>query len=65
MSKYDYSIANTTREQRKKYALEGELCKLGGGEPSLFARDLVNQYIDGTMEIADVKKAIIARYANA
>ena len=62
MNKYKYKIAETTREQRQKYANKAELSRLGGGEPSAYARELVQKYIDGEMEVSEVQKAVINRY---
>ena len=62
MSKYKYKIADTTVEQRRVYAFDGELCKLGGGRPSRFARDLMRQYVEGKLELDEAKEAVLARY---
>ena len=62
MSKYKYEIAQTTREQRAKYANKAETSTLGGGEPSPYARELAQKYVDGQMEVREVQKTIIDRY---
>jgi hypothetical protein len=62
MSKYKYKIAETTREQREEYIRDGELSKLGGGEPSEFARQCANEYVDGNIELKDAKEKVIAHY---
>jgi hypothetical protein len=62
VSKYKYKIAETTREQRAQYAKEGELSRLGGSEPSEFVRQCSQDYVDGKMELADVKAKVIAHY---
>ena len=62
MSKYKFKIADTTVEQRKIYAFDGELCKLGGGRPSRFARELMRQYVDGKIELSEAKRAVLERY---
>ena len=62
MSKYKYEIANTTREQREKYVNKAETSTLGGGNPSPFARELAQKYVDGYMEVGEIQKAIIDRY---
>ena len=62
MSEYKYKIAETTKEQRREYMLEGELSKLGGGAPSRFARGLMKEYVEGRMELDEVKEKILARY---
>ena len=62
MSKYKYGVAETTREQREKYAKKAETSKLGGGNPSPFARELSKKYVDGRIEVAEMQKAIIDKY---
>jgi hypothetical protein len=62
MSKYEYAIENTTKEQRTKYAQDGELSKLGGGQPSTFVLDLKDEYIAGKIEHSDMKFAVLKRY---
>ena len=60
----DYSIKNTTKVQREKIANEAlGISLLGASEPSEEAKTLVQEYIDGRMEIADVLKATIKMYA--
>lgn len=62
MGKYKYKIADTTHTQRKDYALDGDLSRLGGGQPSKFARDLMNEYVNGNVELAAAKEAVLAKY---
>ena len=62
MSKYEYKIGQTTRKQRQLYANDGELSKLGGSQPSKIARHYMNEYVNGNMELAEAKAAVIAKY---
>ena len=62
MSKYEYEVGKTTRKQRESYALDGELSRLGGGQPSKVARHYMNEYVNGNMELSDAKAAVIAKY---
>ena len=62
MSKYKYKISETTKEQREEYASHGELSRLGGGEPSDFARRYSNDYINGKIELKDATEKVIAHY---
>ena len=61
--KKDYSIKNTTKVQREKIANEAlGLSTLDAHEPSDETKSLVNEYINGKIEIEDVLKATINKY---
>jgi len=60
----DYSIKNTTKVQREKIANEAlGISTLDAAEPSEETKALMGEYIDGKMELEDVLKATIKRYA--
>ena len=60
----DYSIKNTTKVQREKIANEAlGISLLGAAEPSEETKALMGEYINGKMELEDVLKATIERYA--
>ena len=60
----DYSIKNTTKVQREKIATEAMgISTLDAAEPSEATKALMGEYIDGKMELEDVLKATIQRYA--
>jgi precorrin-6B methylase 2 len=62
MSK-DYSVENTTKVQREKMALDAlAISTLDAPEPTDETKKLVQQYIDGNMEIDEVLKKTIERY---
>jgi hypothetical protein len=59
----DYSISGTTKLQREKYVNDAlALTVLGAPEPTPETRALMQEYIDGKREIADILKATVARY---
>ena len=62
MSKYKYKISETTKEQREEYVSHGELSRLGGGEPSEFARRYSADYINGKIELKEATEKVIAHY---
>ncbi|MGG3963975.1 antitoxin VbhA family protein [Heyndrickxia faecalis] len=58
-----YSIANTTKEQREKFVAEAEAINLLGAEPlTKENRALLQMYIDGEIELRDLRKTIIDKY---
>ena len=60
----DYSIKNTTKVQREKIANEAlGISLLGASEPSEETMALMGEYINGKMELEDVIKTTIERYA--
>jgi len=60
----DFSIKNTTKVQREKITNEAlGISLLGASEPSEEVKALVQEYIDGKMELEDVIKATIKMYA--
>ena len=59
----DYSIKNTTREQREELVKNALAISLAGAEePSKETMKLVRQYIDGEKELSEVQKEIIEQY---
>ena len=62
----DYSIKNTTKVQREKIANEAlGISTLDAVEPSAEAKALVNEYVDGKIEIEDALKKIIDKHSMA
>lgn len=62
----NYSIKDTTKVQREKIANEAlGISTLDATEPSEETRVLVNEYIDGKIEIEDILKTIINKYSVA
>ena len=58
-----YLIKDTTREERKKLAKSALAISVASNEmPSKEAIELVKQYVNGYMELEEVKKKIIERY---
>ena len=59
----NYSIKNTTREQRIQLVKKALGISLSGAEaPTDETIKIVRQYIDGTKELNEVQKEIIERY---
>lgn len=59
----DYSIKNTTREQREELVKSALAISLAGAEePSKETMRLVRQYIDGEKELSEVQKEIVEQY---
>ena len=59
----EYLIKDTTKEERKKIAKNALAISVGSNEmPSKEVIELVKEYIDGKMELAEVQKKIIERY---
>lgn len=59
----DYSIKNTTREQREELVKNALAISLAGTEePSKETMKLVRQYIDGEKELSEVQKEIVEQY---
>ena len=60
---YKYSVAETTKVQREKYANDAiALLTLDASEPSAEAKQLMREYIDGKCELNDAAKRMIERY---
>ena len=58
-----YLICNTTREEREKIVKDGRaLASLGGTSPTEECMALFNKYIDGEMELEEIKETILAQY---
>ena len=58
-----YLIQETSREEREKYVKDAlAISLLDAGEPTKETMEIVNLYIDGKMEIAEVQKKIIEKY---
>ncbi len=58
-----YSIAETTKVEREKIVNDAlALSTLDAAEPTEATKKLINCYIMGEMEIAEVLKRTIARY---
>lgn len=63
MSDYKNSVKNTTRIQREKLRDTAlAYSTLGAPRPSKEAMKLVNEYVDGKIEIADALEIIINKY---
>lgn len=59
----DLSIKNTTKKQRRDIVKEAIATSLTGSEmPSDEALKIMKEYVDGTSEIEEVQKKIIAMY---
>lgn len=59
----NYSISETTREQRAKIANDAlALSTLDAPEPSADTLELVNEYIEGNIEIPEILKRVIDKY---
>lgn len=58
-----YLIKDTTKEERKNIAKNAFGISIASDNmPSKETIDLVNQYINGKLELEDVKKKVIERY---
>ena len=58
-----YSISKTTREQRAKIANDAlALSTLDASAPSADTLELVNEYIEGNIEIPEILKRVIDKY---
>ncbi len=59
----EYSIKNTTKEERQKIANEAlAMSTIDAQEPSLETKKLIEKYINGEMEISEILEKTIARY---
>ena len=59
----EYLIKNTTKEERKKIAKNALAISVGSNEmPSKETIEIVKEYVDGKMELEEVKKKVIERY---
>lgn len=58
-----FSIAETTKVEREKIVNDAlALSTLDAAEPTVQTKGLIDQYIMGKMEIAEILKKTIARY---
>lgn len=56
-------IKNTTKIQREKFAKIGlSYSLLGADYPSKAALDLVNEYVEGNIEITEVLERVVMKY---
>ena len=63
MESSEYLICNTTREEREKRVKDAmALSSLGGTSPTEECKALFNKYIDGVMELEEIKEDILAQY---
>jgi hypothetical protein len=59
----DYSVQGTTKLQREKYMNDAiAISTLDAPEPSEETMNLMNEYVNGNLEISEVLEMIIARY---
>lgn len=59
----DYSIKNTTREERKKMAKNALGISIASNEmPSKETIEIVKEYVDGKTELEEVQRKVIERY---
>ena len=61
----DCSIANTTKEQRQKIIADGRglaALSLIDTQPSEFVENLINDYIEGKIELIDAYKIVADKY---
>lgn len=59
----DYSIKNTTREERKKIAKNALGISIASNEmPSKETIEIVKEYVDGRTELEEVQRKVIERY---
>lgn len=59
----DYSIKNTTREERKKMAKNALGISIASNEmPSKETIEIVKEYVDGRTELEEVQRKVIERY---
>lgn len=59
----DFSIKNTTKEQRKEIVKTALAISITGADfPSDKALKIVKEYVDGISEIEEVQKKIVALY---
>lgn len=58
-----YSVKDTTRVQREKIASDAlAISILDAPEPTENTKKLINEYINGNMEIDDVLEETLAKY---
>lgn len=58
-----YLIKDTTKEDRKKYVEKALGISLSGAvEPSDKLKFLINEYIEGNIELNEIKKLIVKEY---
>lgn len=59
----DYSIKNTTKEERKKIINDAlAMSTIDAGEPSEETKRLAQRYVDGEIEISELQQIIIKKY---
>lgn len=58
-----YSIANTTKEERLKFANDAQaMAELGGTPITKEDKALIHRYIDGEIELNVLQEMTIAKY---
>lgn len=58
-----YLIKDTTKEERKEIVKNAlAISLLDAGEPTDETKELINLYIDGNMELDEVKSKVLERY---
>ncbi len=63
MEKNKFLIANSTREERIKYISDAiAISTLDAKEPTTFGKALYKKYIDGEMELSEIRERIIEHY---
>jgi hypothetical protein len=63
MSDYKYSVKNTTKIEREKIRnVALSYSTLDAAKPSNETMELVNQYVDGKIEISEVLDSVIEKY---
>lgn len=63
MSDYKYSVKNTTKIEREKLRnVALSYSTLDASEPSDDTMKLVEEYVAGNMEIADVLETVVEKY---
>ncbi|MBR7084880.1 MAG: hypothetical protein IKI37_06870 [Oscillospiraceae bacterium] len=56
-------IANTTREQREKIVADAlAISMLDADKPTEDVMAMAQQYIDGTMELAEIESRVLQKY---
>ena len=63
MNKKSYLIADTTKEQREKIVRDAlAISTLDAGKPTEDVMAMAQQYIDGTMELAEIESMVLRKY---
>jgi len=62
----NYTIKDTTKVQREKYANDAlSIAILDAPMPSEFAQECMREYVDGKRELSDAKQVVLKRYKAA